>query len=188
MFRTSFFISSFFVLLAGLGLSPSALAQDWRVDYGKSWIRFTSQQMGVTMPGDFQRFSVSAQFDPARPESGSYQVELDMASISTGTPDGDAEVQRPAWFDTARHPRADFASRTVRKTAQGYVAQGNLTVKGKTLPTSMAFTLRPMGKGWQADGQYVIKRSDFGIGGGEWADPSVVADPVRVEFRLVLMP
>lgn len=176
------------ILLGSLLVALPAPAQDWKLDTASSWVRFTSRQMNVPMAGGFKRFAASARFDPARPEAGSYRVEVEVASIDTGTAEGDDEVKRPAWFDAARHPRASFTTRHVRRTAQGFLAQGDMTVKGQTRPAEMAFTLVPQGKGWRADGRYTLKRSDFGIGGGEWSDPSIVADPVQVEFRLVLTP
>jgi polyisoprenoid-binding protein YceI len=36
------------------------------------------------------------------------------------------------------------------------------------------------------EGQVPIRRLAFGIGEGEWRDPSVVADEVIVRFRLVV--
>lgn len=176
------------VIAVCLGLlAQPAIAQEWKLDYAKSWVRFTSKQMNVAMPGEFKRFNASVGFDPARPEAGSYRVEVEVASIDTGTADGNEEVKRPAWFDAGRHPRASFATRTVSKAGnQAYRAQGELTVKGLTRPATLTFTLKPLGQGWQAEGRTVIKRSAFGIGGGEWSDPAIVADEVPVDFRLVL--
>ena len=37
-----------------------------------------------------------------------------------------------------------------------------------------------------ASGEITIKRLAFGIGGGEWGDASLVADDVKVSFRLAL--
>jgi polyisoprenoid-binding protein YceI len=37
-----------------------------------------------------------------------------------------------------------------------------------------------------AEGQFTIKRLDFNVGDGQWADPSVVADEVLVRVRMVL--
>lgn len=176
------------LLLISLLLALPVQAQDWKVDYANSWVRFTSKQMNVPMPGGFKRFNASARFDGKRPEAGVYRVEVDVASIDTGTEDGNDEVKRPAWFDAARHPKASFTTRAIQKTAQGYVAQGDMTVKGQTRPANLRFTLKALGQGWQADGRYVIKRADFGIGGGEWSDPGIVADEVTVDFRLVLTP
>jgi polyisoprenoid-binding protein YceI len=36
-------------------------------------------------------------------------------------------------------------------------------------------------------GEFRINRSDYGVGEGEWADTSLVADAVKVRFSLVLV-
>jgi hypothetical protein len=44
------------------------------------------------------------------------------------------------------------------------------------------------GGGWLVSGRAVMKRSQFDIGGGEWADPSVVADDLEARFKILLNP
>jgi hypothetical protein len=39
-----------------------------------------------------------------------------------------------------------------------------------------------------ASGRVSLKRSQFDIGGGEWADPSVVADDLEARFKMLLNP
>lgn len=176
------------LLLCALAL-PS-WARDWKVDTGKSQIRFVVKQMNVPVEGGFKRFTGQFAFDPARPESGRFRVEVDMLSADTGSDEGDDEAKRPAWFDSARHPRAVFESKSLRKDAEGrYTAQGDLTVKGRTRAIAVPVTLfRQANGGWVADGRFPLRRTDFGIGGGEWADPSVVGIDVDVRFRMTLLP
>jgi polyisoprenoid-binding protein YceI len=50
--------------------APPAWAQDWKVDYGKSEIRFVIKQMNVPVEGGFKRFNVQAKFDAAKPSRG----------------------------------------------------------------------------------------------------------------------
>lgn len=171
-------------------LALPAWARDWRVDYGKSQIRFVVKQMNVPVEGGFQRFIGQFAFDPARPESGRFRVEVDMLSADTGSDEGDDEAKRPVWFDSARHPRAVFESKSLRKEAEGrYTAQGDLTVKGRTRAIAVPVTLSRLANGgWVADGRFPLRRTDFGIGGGEWADPSVVGIDVDVRFRMTLLP
>ena len=38
------------------------------------------------------------------------------------------------------------------------------------------------------DGDFVIKRSEFGIGGGIWNQPGVVAEEIPVKLHLALAP
>lgn len=171
-------------------LTLPAWARDWQVDHGKSQIRFVVKQMNVPVEGGFSRFTGRFWFEPARPEAGRFRVEIDMASADTGSDEGDDEARRPAWFDTARHPRAVFESTAIQRQADGrYVAQGNLTVKGRTRTVGVPFALtRQPGGGWLAEGRFPLKRTDFGIGAGEWADPSVVGVDVDVRFRVTLLP
>ena len=167
-----------------------ASAQDWKVDYGKSRISFVIKQMNVPVEGGFGRYSVKAAFDAARPEQGSFQVELDVASINTGSEDGNGEAKRPAWFDTARYPKANFVSKAIKRDAAGrYTLHGDLTLKGRTRPISAPFAMTPQaGGGLLVSGRVAMKRSQFDIGGGEWADPSVVADDLEARFNILLKP
>ncbi len=171
-----------------LCLAAPAWAQDWKLDAGKSQVRFAIRQMNVPSEGGFKRFAAQASFDPARVEAGRFLFEVDVASIDTGSDEGDVEVQRPIWFDAARYPKAVFVSKRVTKQANGsYIVQGELTIKGRTRPFPVPLTLlRQPGGTWLAEGRFPLKRSDFGIGGGEWND--VVADEADVRFTIVLLP
>lgn len=178
-------------LLLGLAMAilPGlSLAQDWKVDYAKSSIRFVIKQMNVPVEGGFRRFSVTANFDPRNMERATFRVELDVASIDTGSEDGDGEARRPLWFDVARYPKATFVGRSVAKGKDGrFVASGDLTVKGRARTINVPFSLSPQqGGGWLAEGRLPISRADYGIGGGDWND--VVADQAEARFRIWLNP
>ncbi len=175
------------LFLLALVTLPAAAA-DWKMDPARSQIEFSLRQMNVPTRGGFGRFLVKAAFDPATPETGQFQVDVDIGSIDTGSEEGDSEVRRPVWFDTPRYPRATFVSNRVRKEANGsYTAFGNLTIKGQTRPCTAGFTLLPQtGGGYLAQGRFPLKRSDFGIGGGDWDE--VVANEVDVRFRILLLP
>jgi polyisoprenoid-binding protein YceI len=59
-------------------------------------------------------------------------------------------------------------------------------LKGRVLDL-VANVVRRSESGVQVfEGQLPIRRLAFGIGEGEWRDPSVVADEVVVRFRLVV--
>jgi polyisoprenoid-binding protein YceI len=76
----------------------------------------------------------------------------------------------------------------VRKEANGgYTVQGSMTVKGQTRPFAAPFVLTPQpGGGYLAQGRVTLKRSDYGIGGGDWND--VVADEAEVRYKVLLIP
>jgi polyisoprenoid-binding protein YceI len=173
--------------LLALFVAP-AQAQDWKLDPAQSQIRFVIRQMNVPVEGGFRRFQVKANFDPARIDSARFEVDVDVASIDTGSEEGDSEARRPVWFDTQRHPRARFVSKSVRKETDGrHSVLGDLTIKGTTRPLAVSVDLvrQPKG-GWLAQGRFPLKRSDFNIGAGEWND--VVSDVADVRFKIVLAP
>ncbi|OYY93808.1 MAG: hypothetical protein B7Y41_10100 [Hydrogenophilales bacterium 28-61-23] len=179
----------FWLGILALSVAP-ALAGEWKIDSAKSQIGFVIKQMNVPVEGGFSRFDVHAEFDPAKPEAGQFKVEIDLASIDTGSAEGDAEVKRPAWFDIARYPKAGFVSKTIKKDGPGrYTVSGDFTLKGRARPLLAPFILTPQpGGGWLASGRATLKRSQFDIGGGEWADPSVVADDLEARFKFLLKP
>jgi polyisoprenoid-binding protein YceI len=163
-------------------------AQDWKVDYGKSQVRFVIKQMNVPVEGGFGRFAAQARFDPAKMEGATFRVDLDVASIDTGSADGDGEARRPLWFDTARYPKASFVSKSVKKDADGrFVASGELSIKGRSRTMTVPFSLVRQASGaWLAEGRLPLSRAHFGIGGGDWND--VVADQAEARFRIWLTP
>lgn len=176
------------LILACLTLPAAATAADWNMDATQSRLGFSLKQMNVPTEGGFKRFHASATFDPASPETGQFRIDVDVDSIDTGSDEGDQEVKRPVWFDTARYPRATFVSNRVLKGANGsFTAFGTLTIKGKARPASAPFALlRQPGGSYLAQGRFQLKRSDFGIGGGDWDE--VVANDVEVRFKIILLP
>lgn len=178
-------MKTLFLLL--MCLAVPALAQDWKLDAANSQVRFVIKQMNVPTEGAFRRVLARAGFDPAKPEAGRFRVDVDTSSIDTGSAEGDDEVKRPAWFDVKNHPWATFIAKNVRRDAEGrYTAFGDLHIKGRSLALAAPFTLTRQGTGWLAQGRFPLKRSAYGIGGGDWAD--VVADDMEVRFNLVFLP
>ena len=65
---------------------------------------------------------------------------------------------------------------------------GKLTIKGLTHDIVVPITLAQAGAAstavTTATGGFVLKRLEFKIGDGEWADTSMVANDVQVKFKL----
>jgi len=155
------------------------------VDPGKSTITFVSKQMNVPVQGKFGRFSIQLAFDAAKPSEGRVQVELDLASIDTGSEEANDEVKSKGWFDVKNYPTARFVSSTVRSLGPGrYELAGKLNIKGRIKDVVAPFTLTPAGEGAVFDGAFVLKRLDYGIGEGLWSDTDTVANEVQVKFHI----
>lgn len=153
----------------------------------QSELGFTFKQMGVPVKGQFKRWQAQVAFDPAKPEAAKIQITVAMNSVAFGAPEAEAEVVKPDWFDVSKHPTATFESRSVMALAGNrFQVNGVLTIKGQPQPAVVPVTLTQQGGNGTASGTLAIKRLDYKIGGGEWADPSLVANEVQVNFKIAL--
>jgi polyisoprenoid-binding protein YceI len=122
--------------------------------------------------------------DPDRLDDAKIVVTVDIASAATGDRQRDAAMPAKEWFDVAGFPQARFESREVRKTAGGYEAVGDLTLRGVTKQIALPFTLAIDGRTAHAKGHLGLRRDLFGVGQGEWASGDWVGLDVGVDFDL----
>ena len=166
--------------------APAVHAVEYRtVLPQQSTIRFEFRQMGVPVAGGFKRFTTQMAFDPAKPEAASARIEIDLASIDAGSVEADEESAGKLWFNRSVYPKAQFVSSQVRPLGNNrYEMRGTLTLKGKSRELVVPVTYTP-GKGAASfDGAFILKRLEFGIGEGMWADVATVANEVQVKFRI----
>ncbi|OJW77837.1 YceI family protein [Thiobacillus sp. 65-1402] len=176
---------SLFTLLAALA-APAAHAVEYRTVLPKqSSIGFEFRQMGVPVQGGFKRFAAQMAFDPAKPEAASAKIEIDLASIDAGSPEADDESAGKLWFNRSAYPKATFVSGQIRPLGNNrYEMRGTLTLKGRSRDMIVPVTYVPGKNAAAFDGGFVLKRLDFGIGEGMWADVATVANEIKVKFRI----
>lgn len=171
--------------LAAATFTPAAFAAD-AVDYAKSEITFVSKQMNVPVEGRFRKFSAAIAYDPAKVESSKAQIEVDLASVDTGSSEADIEVAKKTWFNTAAFPAAKFASTSARALGADRIeVKGSLSIKGISREMTVPVTVKQAGAGRVFEGAFVLPRLQFKIGEGVWSDTETVADEVQVRFRIV---
>jgi polyisoprenoid-binding protein YceI len=172
-------------LLAALA-APAAHAVEYRTVLPKqSSIQFEFRQMGVPVKGGFKRFLTDMAFDPAKPEVARARIEIDLASIDAGSPEADEESAGTLWFNRSVYPKATFvSSQILARGSNRYEMRGTLTLKGKSREMVVPVTFTPGRNAATFDGGFVLKRLDFGIGEGLWADVATVANEVQVKFRI----
>ena len=150
----------------------------------KSKVAFSFKQMGVAMDGHFAKSSATLNFDPAKPEQAKASIEVDLASIDTGTDEIDQEVVGKAWFNTAAFPKAVFVAKQVKQIAPNkYEVLGSLSIKGRSRDVKTMFKLSPQGKSSVLSGSFTLQRADFAIGEGMWSKFDVVANDIQVNFQ-----
>ncbi|WHZ19689.1 MAG: hypothetical protein OJF55_001838 [Rhodanobacteraceae bacterium] len=170
-----------------LGLAATAFAKTWQVDPAHSTLTFTNTYQGVAYTGQFRRFTAKIEYDPADLAHAKFDVEIDVASLDTQNSERDHAALGTDFLDTAKFPRAHFVTRSFRKAANGEVqADGKLTLRGVSKPVVLNVSFVPHGDTATLDVSAQLKRLDFGIGTGQWADPSMIGNGVTVHGHLLL--
>jgi polyisoprenoid-binding protein YceI len=184
MFRSPIAVI-FALALAAAQPAGAALLNQMQQD--KSRIGFVFKQMGVAVEGRFPKFSAQVAFDPAKPETGHAQIDIDLAAIDAGAAEANEEAKTRNWFHIQQFPKASFVSTGVKPLGGNrYEVAGRLTIKGKSRDVVAPFTFKPEGAGGLFEGSFTLKRLEFGVGAGPWGDTETVADEVQVRFRLAV--
>lgn len=171
-------------LLAWVAASASVSAAP--IDVKNSAVKATFSQFNVPVSGDFKQFSGDIQFDPAKPDATKAQMNVLTSSYDLGDAQYNKEVAGKDWFDSKNHPNGIFKLTSVKPAAGGFNATGELTLRGKTKVLQFPVKLTTGPKAHVFTGDVTIKRLEFGIGQGDWADTALVADNVKIEFKMSL--
>jgi polyisoprenoid-binding protein YceI len=181
---------SFIPPLAAMLMAASGAASAQGVLIDRSEIRFVSKQMGVNVEGRFRKWKANMDFRPKEPAKSKAEIEIDLASIDLASEESESEMGRPLWFDTAKFPVAKFVS-TGMKDLGGdrFEIAGTLTMKGTARDLVVPVVLGKDAAGNSvAEGQFAVRRLEFKVGEGLWADTDAVANEVVVRIRMVLPP
>ena len=173
-----FFLSSF---------EASAAAPEWKIIPEKSSITFTAIQNGAPVTGQFKNFTGEIFVDPKDYKSSSVHIVVDISSITSSYSDITSTLSTPDWFNVKMYPKAEFKSTSFNKVGdKKYQAMGTLTLRGKSLPVTLTFTAEETSPGvGTVEGSTVLKRTDFGIGQGDWSSTKEIKDEVKVNFKIV---
>lgn len=174
-------------IAAALLPQVAASVAEQTVLYDKSRISCVSRQENVPVEAQFRKFTAQIAFDPASPEAGKAQIEIDLDSFDIGFAEYNNDAKGKNWFDVRNFPRATFVSTSMRALGGGrFEVRGPLTIKGKTNDVVAPFTYKDDAGTGVFDGAFTIKRLQFNIGDGVWRDTRTVADDVQIKFRLAV--
>lgn len=171
----------------GLSLAFTANAQQ-KVLPAQSEITFVVKQMGVPLGGKFSKFDAQLALDVKKPEVGKVAFTIDLGSAVVGDAETVKELKKPEWFNVGKFPTATFNSTSIKPAGAGKLELGGtLSIKGNAKPVIVPVTLTAGTAGVTfAQGSFTLKRVDFKIGEGDWADVSIVANDVVVNFKLAV--
>ncbi len=168
------------VLLIGSAFTIQSVI-NWKINSEKAMVKFTIQAHKQELVGNFKAASGEVKFDEKNLSASSITCSVDVATINTGIEGRDKHLQAKGFFDAANNPAISYTSNKIENTADGYIATGNLTVKGITKEVKIPFTIdgsapeSPVFKG-----TFGIKRSDFGVG----TTDGDIADEVNIILEI----
>lgn len=175
-------------LAAATALSAAPAAAADYVQAAGSSLAFATQYDGETFTGTFPGFAAKLSFDPAHLADARLDVTIPLAGAKTGNDDRDTTLRGSDFFDVARFAQARYTATRFRSLGGGaYAADGTLELRGVRKPVTLSFTWTP-GQAPVLAGKATVKRLAFGVGGGDWADTSLIPDAVAISTRVVFAP
>lgn len=169
--------------------TPAHAGHPWKIDYEHSRLGFSGVQSGEKFNGEFKKFTVDLDFDPAHPDDGAVTTVIDIASATAGSHERDSYLPQHDWFDTSAFPQAKFSAGHIRSTGDNcFLAPGTLTIKDKSHNVDLPFCLRVVNDITYASGQITVRRSDYNIGINQWDDEEVVSKNVTVIINIAATP
>jgi polyisoprenoid-binding protein YceI len=141
-----------------------AVETDWQLQDGT--LAISVRQMGSDVTGSFADWTAAIRFDETVQEgrAGDVDVTISIGSLTLGSVT--SQAMAADFFNVAAFPTAQFKAEILR-TAAGYEAAGTLTIKDKSLPVTLPFTLEVNEGTATMSGNTALDRRDFAIGHGQ---------------------
>jgi polyisoprenoid-binding protein YceI len=175
-----------FVTSAAMLAAAPAWAAHWTVDAVKSKLGFTVMWSDEPFSASFKSWTASIDFDPADLAHARADVTVNLGGEVSDEADFDDGLKGAQGFQISQFPTARFVTTGfTHKSGNDYVATGKLSLTGVTKEITLPFTLTIQGATAHMKGTAEVVRTDFGVGLGQWAEPSPVAHNVTVTIDLV---
>ena len=149
-----------FVAIAATVISVTAFAfviSTWKVKGDESVIEFT----GGNIHGTFKGLKADIVFDKENPEAAKISASIETPTLATGFFIKTMHAKDALGADD--HPIIKFVSTSVSKNGEGFLAKGELTLKGVTKPAVIHFTFEEKGNQAVFKGTLKMIPKEFGI-------------------------
>ncbi len=157
----------------------------WQIDRTQSFIRFTGDQAGAPFTGEWRQWQASLQFDAEQLELARFEVKVDTSSGFSNDKERDDTIRSSDFFDSNQFGEAIFQASEFRQVDQGYVASGQLTIKGISQALDFHFSVNSSNVSNKLIGSATIDRLLWNIGTGQWSNTDWVGQDVQLEVQVV---
>lgn len=159
-------------VLSTLLLAGQVEAKTFDIDIVHSSMAFFIDHLGFSrVIGVAKEFGGTFEFDAAKPEASSLDVNVKVASISTNNAQRDSDIQGADWFNATEFPDITFVGKEFKQANEntGSIV-GDLTIAGVTQSATLDVVFNKEGENpWDKShvvgfsAQTTVKRSDFGM-------------------------
>ncbi|HYN56000.1 MAG TPA: YceI family protein [Motilibacterales bacterium] len=163
----------------------------WTIDPSHTNVGFVARHAMVTkVRGAFEDVAGTIVIDGANPSGSTASVMVALASVTTGSPDRDAHLRGPDFFDVEVNKEMTFTTTTIKHEGDQFMMAGHLTIKGVTRPVEIEFeptgvVTDPFGNVRAGfEGEAELSRKEFGL---VWnvaleAGGVLVSDKIRIQL------
>ena len=157
-------------LLASALIPSITRAQDvpvFAIKPMQSSIKF-DVKASVAIAGTFDRWNATLTFTSTDVTTGVLDVEIQAASVDTGSGMKDSKLKSSDFFDVANNPLITFKSTKISQTGPNtFELDGNFTIRGVTRAEQLTLTVSGKGTGsGQISGTLYFDRKDYGMNSG----------------------
>jgi polyisoprenoid-binding protein YceI len=184
------FIAIAFVVGGGNALADTV---PYQIDPVHSGVDFSVRHMVVTnVKGAFDELAGHIHFNASDVTASSVEVTIQAASINTGNEKRDNHLRSPDFLAVEDFPTITFKSSSIRRTDDGFVAVGDLTIRDVTRTVEIPFEVHgPVTSPWGqqvigASGELTINRMDYGANWNKAIEAGgvVVSEDVKIELNV----
>lgn len=168
----------------------SALNGTYIIDPDHSSVQFELRHFLSTSKGSIglDTNSVNVLNMTGNLSTSTIELTVDVKTLNTMNAQRDAHLKEERYFNAEKFPVIKFRGDSIRGNFIGtyaYTAIGTITMKGISVPLEISFnylgeTITERSKIYTFDGEFKIKRSDFGIG----SSGTSLGDDVTVRFSI----
>lgn len=169
----------------------------WKIDPAHSEIQFKVKHLMITtVTGYFRKFDLTVETeDEDFTQAKKIEFTAEANSIDTNSEQRDTHLRSADFFDVEKFGQVRFTGKTLERSGEDYILNGDLTIRGVTKPVSVkvhfgGIVVDPYGQtkaGFEVEGK--ISRKEFGLVWNAMTEAGqvVVGDDIRVLCEIQLI-
>ena len=166
-----------FLLILSLFTGHHCYAQErWTTTLAS--VTFKIKNAGLTVEGSLKGFTGELLFDANALTHSQLSGSVQVATINTGINKRDEHLKSPDYFDVNKYKTIQLKSKTIYRKNEDFSGIFDLTIKNITRQVEIPFNFKQTGNKAVFEGNFLIDRRDFGVGGNSF----ILGDKVTISI------